>query len=110
MIGRVAQLLHPALELEQRLAKLVLRLEIGIQGPAVDLARYAERNLDRADYRNLCNARMTDRDALVAANDNALLPLIRNDRRKLAALRDALGRWQQARPTVAAAALPTYQA
>lgn len=110
MIGRVAELLHAGLELEQRVAKLVLRLDLGIQGPVVDLARYAERNLDRADYRRLCDARMTERDALVAAEDNALLPLVGSDRRKLVALRDAVERWRLARPPAPpAVALPAYQ-
>jgi hypothetical protein len=36
MIGRTAELLHAGLELEQRVARLVLRLDLGIQGPAVD--------------------------------------------------------------------------
>jgi hypothetical protein len=110
MIGRVAELLHPGLALEQRIAKLVLRLDLGIQGAVVDLARYAERSLDRGDYRRLCDARLTDRDTLAAADDNALLLLIGNDRRKLAALRDAVERWRRARPSVAAAPLPPYQA
>jgi len=110
MIGRIAELLHPTLVLEQRIAKLVLRLDLGIQGGIVDLARYAERSLDRADYRRLCDAGKTDRDALAAADDNNLLPLIGNDRRKLAALRDAVERWRRARPAVAAAPLPLYQA
>jgi hypothetical protein len=110
MIGRVAELLHPGLALEQHIAKLVLRLDLGIQGAVVDLARYAERSLDRADYRRLCDAKMTDRDAPTAADDNALLPLIGNDRRKLAVLRDAVERWRRARPAVAATALPPYQA
>jgi helicase len=110
MIGRIAELLHPTLVLEQRIAKLVLRLDLGIQGAVVDLARYAERSLDRADYRRLCDAKMTDRDTLAAADDNDLLPLIGNERRKLAVLRDAVERWRRARPAVAAAALPPYQA
>ena len=110
MIGRIAELLHPTLVLEQRIAKLVLRLDLGIQGAAVDLARYADRSLDRADYRRLCDAGKTDRDALAAADDDNLLPLIGNDRRKLAALRDAVERWRRARPAVAAAPLPLYQA
>lgn len=110
MIGRIAELLHPPLVLEQRIAKLVLRLDLGTQGAVVDFARYAERSLDRADYRRLCDAGKTDRDALGAADDNDLLPLIGNDRRKLAALHDALERWRRARPAVAAAALPLYQA
>lgn len=110
MIGRVAELVHAGLELEQRVARLVLRLDLGIQGPVVDLARYAERNLDRADYRRLCDARMTERETLTAADDNALLPLIGRDQRKLLALRNALERWRQARPpSPPPAALPAYQ-
>jgi helicase len=110
MIGRVAELLHPGLALEQRIARLVLRLDLGIQGPVVDLARYAERSLDRADYRRINDARMTDRDRLAAADDNALLPLIGNHRRKLAALRDAVERWRRVRPAAPpAATLPPYQ-
>lgn len=109
MIGRVAELLHAGLELEQRVVKLVLRLDLGIQGPVVDLARYAERSLDRADYRRLCEARMTKRDRLAAAEDNALLPLVGSDRRKLAALREAVERWRRSRPAQAPATLPAYQ-
>jgi replicative superfamily II helicase len=110
MIGRIAELLHAGLGLEQRVAKLVLRLDLGIQGPVVDLARYAERSLDRADYRRLCDARMTERDSLAAAEDKTLLPLVGSDRRKLAALREAVERWRRARPATApAAALPAYQ-
>ena len=33
MIGRIAELLHAGLELEQRVAKLVLRLDLGMQEP-----------------------------------------------------------------------------
>ena len=75
MIGRAAELLHAGLELEQRVSRLVVRLDLGIQGPAVDLARFAARSLDRADYRRLCDARMTERDTLAAAEDKVLLSI-----------------------------------
>jgi helicase len=111
MIGRTAELLHAGLELEQRVARLVLRLDLGIQGPAVDLARFAERSLGRADYRRLCDARMTDRDTLAAADEGVLLPLLGGDRKKLEALRSALVRWRAARPPAPpASGLPAYQA
>lgn len=110
MIGLVAELLHPGLVLEQRIARLVLRLDLGIQGPVVDLARYTERSLDRADYRRICNARLTESDALAAAEDDALLPLVGNERRKLAALREAVSRWRSARSIASPLkALPPYQ-
>jgi replicative superfamily II helicase len=110
MIARAAQLLHAGVDLEQRVARLLFRLDLGIQGPVVDLARYAERTLDRADYRRLCDARMTEREALAGAEDRALLPLLGNDARKIIALRSAVERWRSARPPAApAAALPAYQ-
>jgi helicase len=109
-IARAAELLHPSLQLGERTARLIFRLAYGIQGPAVDLAHYSERTLDRADYRRLCDARMTERDRLTAANDAALLPLLADDQRKLSALRAAITKWGQARPVRAAVPLPPYEA
>ena len=110
MIARAAELLHAGADLQQRTSRLLLRLELGIQGPAVDLARFAERGLDRTDYRKLCEAAMTTQEALTRADDKALLPLLGNDPRKISVVREAVERWQLARPSVAPApTLPTYQ-
>jgi hypothetical protein len=109
-IARAAELLHPGLQVGERAGCLVYRLALGIQGPAVDLARYAERALDRVDYRRLCDARLTERDRLSAADDRTLLPLLANDSRKLAALRAAVAKWSQARPPRPAVPLPPYEA
>lgn len=109
-IARAAELLRPGVQIGERAGRLVYRLALGIQGPAVDLARYAERALDRADYRRLCDARLTERDGLAAADDRMLLLLVGNDPRKLAALRAAVVEWGQARPPRPAAPLPPYEA
>jgi helicase len=109
-IARAAELLHPGLQLGDRAGGLVFRLAFGIQGPAVNLARYAERALDRADYKRLCDLRMTERERLAAAEDATLLPLLSNDARKLTALRAAIAKWSQARPRRPAASLPQYEA
>jgi helicase len=110
VIARSAELLHPGLDLQERTARLLLRLDLGIQGPVVDLARFAERVLDRADYRRLCDAALATQDALISAANHTLLPLIGNDIRKLAALRDALEQWRQARPPLPPPVfLPAYQ-
>jgi helicase len=111
MIARAGEVLHIGLDLQERVARVLIRLDLGIQGPAVDLARHAERALDRADYRRLCEAGLTDREALSAAADAAILPLVANDRAKLATMRDALEKWRMARPNVPPApALPRYEA
>jgi helicase len=109
MIARAAELLHAGLDLEERVARLLLRLDLGIQGPVVDLARYAGRTLDRADYRRLCEARITEREGLAGAEDGMLLPLLGNDTRKVAAVHDAVERWRTAPPLTRPAALPAYQ-
>ena len=107
-IARAAELMHPGVQLGDRASRLVFRLAYGIQGPAVDLAKYTERTLDRADYRRLCDARLTERESLAAAPDATLLPLLANDQRKLTALRAAVGKWGQVR-TRPAAPLPPYE-
>jgi hypothetical protein len=110
MIARAAEILHDGADLQQRTARLLLRLDLGIQGPAVDLARYAGRGLDRADYRRLCDARLTEREALTGADDAILLRLLGNDVRKVAVVREALRQWGAARPPAPPpAALPPYQ-
>jgi hypothetical protein len=107
MIARAAELLHAGLDLEDRVSRLLLRLDLGILGPAVDLARFTQRALDRSDYRRLCETVLTTREALIAAEDATLLPLLGNDRQKLRDVRDALAKWRPDR--AAAPALPVYQ-
>jgi helicase len=110
MIARAAEVLHAGIDVQQRTARLLLRLDLGIQGPAVDLVRFAGRALDRGDYRRLCEARLTEREALTGADDGTLLRLLGNDARKVAVVRQALERWRLARPpALPAAALPAYQ-
>ena len=48
--ARVAEILHPTLNLEDRIGRLAIRLTFGIPGPAVDLAREAGAELLRGDY------------------------------------------------------------
>jgi len=109
MIARAAELLHAGVDLQKRTARLLLRLDLGIEGPAVDLARYAGRALGRADYRRLCEARLTEREALTGADDAILLRLLGNDVRKVAVVREAVQQWRAARPPAPPAALPPYQ-
>jgi len=107
MIARAAELLHPGIELQEGTSQLLLRLDLGIPGQAVDIARYLERDFDRADYRRLCEARLTEHDAIAAADDDALLGVLANDIRKVAILRKAMGLWRAARlARVPAAPLP----
>jgi hypothetical protein len=111
MIARAAEILHGGADLQERVARLLLRLELGIRGPAVNIARYAERRLDRGDYERLCDAGMTEQEALAKTDDAALLKLLGNDTSKVRVVRDAAQRLRTARPARAPAPplLPKYE-
>ena len=107
MIARAAELLQAGLDLEERVSRLLVRLDLGIPGPAVDLARFTQRALDRSDYRRLVEAGLITREALTAADDPTLLRHLGNHAQKLRAVRDASTQWRTARPP--APVLPVYQ-
>jgi len=48
-IARAAQIIHQGPDLQERVTRLLFRLDLGIQGAAVGLGRYAGRALDRSD-------------------------------------------------------------
>lgn len=87
--ARVAELLHPDLRLEDRVERLSLRLNLGIPGLVVNLARYAGTELTRGDYLRLTAAQLIDPEVIAAADDDALLSCLDGDRRRLAIVRDA---------------------
>jgi hypothetical protein len=110
MITRAAQIIHQGADFQERVTRLLFRLDLGIQGAAVGLAQYAGRVLDRSDYHRLCEARLTEPERLNAAEDTALQELLGKDLRKVAAVRDAVRRWvANRREGPPAAALPGYQ-
>jgi helicase len=57
--GRIAGLLHPDLDLGERMERLQIRLMLGIPGAAVDLGREAGQQLSRGDYLELAKAGLT---------------------------------------------------
>jgi helicase len=87
--ARVAEILHPDLDLRDRIGRLAIRLTFGIPSPAVDLARAAGAVLLRGDYCTLAKANLCDAAAIEAASDAALLACLGNDLDKLAIVRDA---------------------
>lgn len=89
-VARVAELLHPGLDLGSVQRRLVVRLELGVPEQAVPLGLRAGGELSRADYLALLRAGLIDLEALRTAEDEAILPHIRDDQGKLAAIRRAL--------------------
>jgi replicative superfamily II helicase len=108
--ARVAEILHPELDLEDRVRRLTVRLTLGIPASAVDLAREAGAELLRGDYCALAKANLCDEASIAAAPDAALLACLSGDADKLTIVRDAaeaMKRRQQAAP-IAAPVLEPY--
>jgi helicase len=106
--ARVAEILHPELDLSDRVQKLTVRLTYGVPGTAVDLAREAGANLTRGDY---CALVAAGRDAVAdieGAADADILRVLGDDDEKLAIARKAarLAVERKANATATAKPLP----
>ena len=87
--ARVAEILHPALELGDRIGRLTMRLTYGVSAACVDLAREAGAEFLRGDYRRLEDADLLEPDRVAVAEDSELLQCLDHDQVKVATLRAA---------------------
>lgn len=90
VVVRVAEILHPGLDLAERRARLMARLEIGLPADAADLAVHLGGRLTRGDYLRLLGAGLGTVDAVEDATDDTLLECLGDDDRKLSDLRAAV--------------------
>lgn len=90
VVARVAEILHPELNLGERPARLLVRLEMGVPSQAVDLARRTGLSLTRGDYQRMMKAGLSGIDVIEASPDEPLLACIEGDVQKLAAIRAAV--------------------
>ncbi|MGV1785865.1 MULTISPECIES: DEAD/DEAH box helicase [Agrobacterium] len=104
--ARVAEILHPELDLAERIQRLVVRLTYGVPGGAADLAREAGASLTRGDYCALVEAGLSETAKIVTADDNDILRLLGNDKEKVAVVRDAARSAEERKSKAAAAPLP----
>lgn len=109
-VARVARFLHPDLPLADRVARLLIRLELGAPGAAVPVARHAGVRLSRSDYLDLVTAGLVTPDAIDAAQDDAVLACVGGDTEKLLVVRDAAAAIRIEPQEQPAPALPAYEA
>lgn len=89
VVGDIAQLLHPDLEIGDRVKRLTIRLEIGIPARALFIGEYTGSALARPDYLRLTAAGLSDWGAIEKAGDEQLLDCVDGSVIKLAAIRKA---------------------
>jgi replicative superfamily II helicase len=108
--ARVAEILHPTLDLGDRIGRLTLRLTYGVPAAAVDLAQMAGADLLRGDYCRLAAEKLCAPEEVSNASDDQLLACLDNDRRKLKLVRDAAARMGKQRAQSANLSSPVLQA
>ena len=86
-VARIAELVHPGLDLGDRLQRLLVRLEIGLPQDAADLALVAGDLLVRADYLRLLREGRCTLDAVAGGEAAPLLACVGGDTERLEALR-----------------------
>ena len=82
-VTRVAEILHPGLDLAERRARLLTRLEVGVPASAVDVASQVGSRLTRGDYHRLLRAGLCSIDAIEVASDEDILTCLDDGRRGL---------------------------
>lgn len=109
-VCRVAEIVHPGLDLGGRAERLLTRLEVGVPPAAIDLATHAGSRLSRGDYRSLLEAGVCSIEALEKYPDEELLKLLSGSRSKLAAVRAAVKAYRnQEDERGASPILPPYE-
>jgi replicative superfamily II helicase len=108
--ARIAEILHPTLELGDRLARLVVRLTYGVPGSVADIAREAGAHLLRGDYCALAQAGLGNPSDIAGTDDVTLLVVLSGDSSKLAIVRAAAERVATNRAEVARVSNPVLEA
>jgi helicase len=89
-VARIAEILHPGLDLGEKSRQILVRLENGIPSALVEIASQTSTRLSRADYLRLLQAGVTTIAQVATATDAALLASVGGDAAKLGDLRRAV--------------------
>lgn len=110
-VARIGEILVPGLDLSDRRAKLVARLECGASHHHGDLSLELGTRLSRADYQNLTKAQLTSIGSISSASDSALDEALRSNSGKRKLIREAISRLtlRKEQAVVEIPEIPVYQ-
>jgi replicative superfamily II helicase len=108
--ARIAEILHPTLDLGDRVGRLAVRLTYGVPSAAVDLAKLGGTDLQRGDYRRLAEAGLCDPGRIADAIDGQILSCVDMSRAKLTLVRDLAKRIAERRAQSIKASTPILDA
>lgn len=90
VVTRVAELLHPDLDLTEQRVRLMARLEVGLPDSASELAVHLGGRITRADYLRLLRSGLGEVESIDDASDEVLLERLGDNEEKLIAVRAAV--------------------
>jgi len=111
--ARVAEILNPGLQLEERAGILFTRLEVGVPSKLFDLAKHVGTLFSRADYQQFLKADCCGIEDIVLKEDDELLLMLGGDANKLLILKDACLKLKEKNffaENVTAPTIPLYEA
>jgi len=95
IVARVAEILHPELDLNDRIRKLLIRLDVGVPAPVADLASLIGTQFTRGDYLRLLSRGFCDVNNIKNISDEELLSCLRHNEDKLKILRHAIRKYEE---------------
>lgn len=108
-VARVASILHPELQLSDRVTRLLTRLDVGVPSAVVQIAQFAGSRLSRGDYQQLIKHNLTTASAVDAASDDDLIECLGGNSERAEVVRDAVRRLREQEEDPVSAILPAYQ-
>jgi replicative superfamily II helicase len=90
IVARVAELLHPNLDLSERSKRLSARLGAGVSAKILDLVLRTGTQLSRPDYQNLLKEGLSDMENLRSATKDKILKCVEGSEEKCSLIEDAI--------------------
>ncbi len=109
-VAKVATILHPDLDLDFRLARLVTRLEVGVAAAAVEIAQVAGSRLSRGNYQQLIRAGLSTAAAVDVATDAQLAACLGGSDERVDLVREAARMFRDHECSDSFPVLPQYEA
>ena len=108
-VTQVAAILHPDLDLGNRLARLLTRLEVGVSAAAVEIAQFAGPRLSPGDYQLLVKAGLGTAEAAESADDETLAACLGGNAERFEIVREAARTFREQGPGDALPEFPAYE-
>jgi hypothetical protein len=107
--ARVAEVIHPSLDLQHRASRMTIRLTYGVPSETVDLARILGAELLRGDYIELAGAGLCDGRSIIDAEVASVAALLGGSTKKAEAVLKAGRKLASQGPIEAAAPSPLLE-